>query len=83
LKHLKTQNTSNLFFLFFSEERAKKARDDPEIKIILSDPTIQKVLEAARSDPQAINRAMKDESLRIKLEKLIASGIFNQKESSE
>jgi hypothetical protein len=49
----------------------------------LSDPTIQKVLEAARSDPQAINRAMKDESLRIKLEKLIASGIFNQKESSE
>jgi len=51
--------------------------------MILNDVTIMKVLEAAKSDPTAIQRAMKDSNLRVKLEKLINSGIFSQKKGEK
>jgi len=68
----------------YAEERSQKARNDPEIRMILSDMTVQKVLEAQKTDPSAIQRAMmKDEELKIKFEKLIASGIFSAKGDEE
>jgi len=58
-----------------------RQKNDPEIKLILSDPTVMKVLENSKNDPTSIQRAMKtDSELRRKFEILIASGIFSQKE---
>jgi len=67
----------------YDEERVEKAKNDPEIKMILNDVTIMKVLEAAKTDSSAIQRAMKDSNLRVKLEKLINSGIFSQKKGQQ
>jgi len=49
---------------------------DPEIQAILKDPEVSIVLQRAQTDPQALQRAMADEKIRHKIEKLVASGIL-------
>lgn len=57
-------------------EQVKHAMADPEIQAILTDPTMQKVLQDMSSDPTAANNYLRDPVICSKLEKLIASGIL-------
>jgi stress-induced-phosphoprotein 1 len=56
-------------------ERAEHAMADPEIQNILRDPIIQQVLQDFQTNQKAANEAMRDPTVRSKIEKLIASGI--------
>jgi len=57
------------------KERADHAMADPEIQNILQDPIIRQVLQDFNDNPNAANEAMRDVTIRAKIEKLIASGI--------
>jgi len=57
------------------KERAAHAMADPEIQSILQDPVMMQVLRDFQENPAAANQAMSDPSVRVKLEKLIASGV--------
>lgn len=56
--------------------RAKEAMKDPEIRGILNDPMINKVLKDMQEDPAAGQRAMADPVIWGKIEKLINAGIL-------
>jgi len=58
------------------KERAEHAMADPEIQSILQDPVIRQVLQDFNDNPNAANAAMRDASVRSKIEKLVASGIL-------
>jgi len=58
------------------KERADHAMADPEIQSILQDPVMRQVLQDFSDNPSAASAAMKDISVRTKVEKLIASGIL-------
>lgn len=58
------------------KERAEHAMADPEIQNILQDPIIRQILQDFNDNPNAANDAMKDVTVRTKIEKLIASGIL-------
>jgi len=49
----------------YAEERSQKARNDPEIRMILSDMTVQKVLEAQKNWSKCNSKSY-DERWRIK-----------------
>ena len=57
------------------KERAAHAMADPEIQNILMDPIIQQILQDFQHNPKAANEAMRDATVRKKIEKLIASGV--------
>jgi stress-induced-phosphoprotein 1 len=56
-------------------QRVEEAMKDPEIQAILQDPVIQQVLKDFKESPAAAQRALKDASVRARLEKLVAAGI--------
>lgn len=56
-------------------ERAAHAMADPEIQAILMDPIIRNVLNDFAEDPKSAQAAMKDATVRAKIEKLIAAGV--------
>jgi stress-induced-phosphoprotein 1 len=56
-------------------ERARHGMADPEIQSILSDPVIQQILRDFNENPKAANEAMRNPTVRAKIEKLIASGV--------
>ena len=58
------------------KERAEHAMADPEIQNILQDPIIRQILQDFNDNPNAANEAMRDPTVRAKIEKLIASGIL-------
>jgi len=58
------------------EERAKRAREDPEIRNILMDPTIQQCLKEISEDPRAVARFSRDQHIMSKLNRLIEAGIL-------
>jgi len=58
------------------KERAAHAMADPEIQSILTDPVVNQVLKDFQENPKAANDAMRDISVRSKIEKLIAAGIL-------
>jgi len=58
------------------KERAEHALADPDIQMILQDPIIRQVLQDFNDNPNAAQQAMRDTSVRSKIEKLIASGIL-------
>lgn len=58
------------------KERAEHALADPEIQQILQDPIIRQVLQDLQENPMTAQDAMRDVSVRTKIEKLIASGIL-------
>lgn len=60
-------------------ERAKEAMKDPELRQILQDPTINKVLQDMQSDPKSGQRSLQDPDIRKKIEKLIAAGVLQVK----
>jgi len=57
------------------KEQAAHAMADPEIQGILQDPVMQQVLRDFGESPEAAQQAMKDPSVRAKMNRLIASGI--------
>jgi len=58
-------------------ERLKEAMRDPEIRGILNDMTMQKVLKDMQENPQAAQAAMRDKDIRANVEKLIAAGVLS------
>jgi len=61
------------------EDTIRKAMADPEIRTILSDPIMQKVLQDMQTDPKSAQHYLKDKSILEKLEKLIAAGVLGVK----
>jgi len=57
-------------------ERLKEAMKDPDIRAILNDMTIQKVLKDLQDNPQSAQGALADKDIRAKIEKLIAAGVL-------
>lgn len=57
-------------------DRAAHAMADPEIQAILRDPIINQVLSDLQNRPKYGQDALKDPSVRAKIEKLIAAGIL-------
>lgn len=43
---------------------------------ILQDPVMQSILQQARSDPAALQEHMKNASIRMKVQKLVAAGVI-------
>jgi stress-induced-phosphoprotein 1 len=60
------------------KEQQAHAMADPQIQAILSDPVIQQVLRDFNENPSAAQQAMKDPTMRAKIERLIASGIIER-----
>ncbi len=58
-------------------ERLKEAMRDPEIRGILNDMTMQKVLKDLQENPAAAQAAMADKDIRKNIEKLIAAGVLS------
>mmetsp|Transcript_17534 Transcript_17534/g.24729 ORF Transcript_17534/g.24729 Transcript_17534/m.24729 type:complete len:589 (-) Transcript_17534:83-1849(-) len=58
------------------KERAAHAMADPEIQNILQDPVINQVLKDFQENPNAANEAMRDATVRNKIEKLVAAGVL-------
>lgn len=57
-------------------ERAEHGMADPEIQGILSDPVIRQILQDFQQNPQAAQQAMQNQSVKAKIEKLIAAGVL-------
>lgn len=58
------------------EETLRRAQSDPEVAALLADPILQSLLRQAQDDPRHLQEAMKDTTVRGKIEKLIAAGII-------
>jgi len=58
------------------KERAAHAMADPEIQSILQDPVINQILKDFQENSSAANKAMRDPTVRSKLEKLMAAGVL-------
>lgn len=57
-------------------KRAQEAMKDPEIQQILADPAINEVLKNANSNPEALQAALADPTIRKKITKLMNAGIL-------
>lgn len=57
------------------EETLRRARDDPEIQSILSDPIMNQILQQMQQDPKAIQDHMKNPQVAAKMRKLMQAGI--------
>jgi len=57
-------------------ERLKEAMKDPEIRNILNDMTMQKVLKDLQENPGAAQSALADKDIRAKINKLAAAGVI-------
>jgi len=58
------------------EQTRERLSRDPEIMGIMQDPVMQSILQQAQGDPAALQEHMKNPGIRIKIQKLIASGII-------
>merc|ERR1712115_580392 len=58
------------------KERAAHAMADPEMQSILQDPVINQILKDCQENSSAANKAMRDPTVRSKLEKLMAAGVL-------
>jgi len=58
------------------KEQAAHAMADPEVQAILQDPVTQQLLKDFGENPAAAQQAMRDPTVRAKIEKLIAAGII-------
>ncbi len=58
------------------KERAAHGMADPEIQNILHDPVMKQVLQDFNENPAAAQQAMRDVTVRRKIEKLIAAGVL-------
>mmetsp|Transcript_33646 Transcript_33646/g.49467 ORF Transcript_33646/g.49467 Transcript_33646/m.49467 type:complete len:522 (-) Transcript_33646:451-2016(-) len=58
------------------KERAEHGMADPEIQGILSDPVIRQILQDFNDNPDSAQAAMRNPTVRAKIEKLIAAGVL-------
>jgi len=58
------------------QQTMERIQNDPEIMAILNDPVMQSILNQAKSDPAALQEHMKNASVRIKIQKLVAAGVI-------
>jgi stress-induced-phosphoprotein 1 len=61
------------------EETLQKAMADPEIRQILTDPAMQKILQDMQTDPRAVQDHMSNPVVKAKINKLIAAGVIGVK----
>ncbi|KAI1911381.1 Hsp90 cochaperone [Ophidiomyces ophidiicola] len=57
-------------------ETAERIQRDPEIMAIVQDPVMQSILQQARNDPAALQEHMKNATVRMKIQKLMAAGVI-------
>ncbi|KAJ5175606.1 Heat shock protein sti1 [Penicillium canariense] len=58
------------------QQTMERIQNDPEIMSILQDPVMQSILNQAKGDPAALQEHMKNASVRIKIQKLMAAGVI-------
>ncbi|CAM9636795.1 unnamed protein product [Discosporangium mesarthrocarpum] len=58
------------------KERAAHAYADPEVQAILMDPMVRQVLNDFKDNPTHAQKALQDDGMRAKIEKLVAAGII-------
>ncbi|EPS30967.1 Heat shock protein sti1 [Penicillium oxalicum] len=58
------------------QQTMERIQNDPEIMAILGDPVMQSILNQAKSDPAALQEHMKNASVRMKIQKLMAAGVI-------
>ncbi|KAK2756934.1 Hsp90 cochaperone [Arachnomyces sp. PD_36] len=58
------------------EQTSERIQKDPEIMSILQDPVMQSILQQAKNDPAALQEHMKNPGIRMKIQKLIATGVI-------
>ncbi|KAJ5730938.1 Heat shock chaperonin-binding [Penicillium malachiteum] len=58
------------------QQTMERIQNDPEIMSILQDPVMQSILNQAKSDPAALQEHMKNDQVRIKIQKLMAAGVI-------
>lgn len=59
------------------EQRVQRAIErDPELRQIVSDPTMRLILQQMQSDPQAVQEHMRSPQVAVKIRKLISAGII-------
>ncbi len=61
------------------KERQAHAMSDPQIQLILQDPSVRQVLTDMQENPAYAQKAMSDPLLRGKIEKLVAAGVLQIK----
>ncbi|KAI9790566.1 MAG: Hsp90 cochaperone [Piccolia ochrophora] len=58
------------------EQTMERIQKDPEILSILQDPVMQSILQQAKNDPAALRDHMKNEAIKIKIQRLISAGVI-------
>ncbi|KAL2125010.1 hypothetical protein VTJ04DRAFT_1375 [Mycothermus thermophilus] len=58
------------------EQTRERIMRDPDIMGIMQDPVMQAILQQAQSDPAALAEHMKNQTVRSKIQKLIAAGVI-------
>eukprot|EP01089_Gocevia_fonbrunei_P006017 TRINITY_DN1653_c0_g1_i2.p1 TRINITY_DN1653_c0_g1~~TRINITY_DN1653_c0_g1_i2.p1 ORF type:complete len:546 (-),score=158.34 TRINITY_DN1653_c0_g1_i2:442-2079(-) len=61
------------------EQAVKNAMQDPEIQQILSDPAMRQILSDMESDPKTASYYLKDPTVSVKINKLVAAGVIQVK----
>jgi stress-induced-phosphoprotein 1 len=57
-------------------ERQKRAMEDPDIQRVLTDPTMQTVLQSMKENPASAQKYLSDPAIMDKIELLIAAGVL-------
>ncbi|KAL4951385.1 hypothetical protein BDW69DRAFT_39632 [Aspergillus filifer] len=58
------------------QETMERIQRDPEIMSILQDPVMQSILQQAKGDPAALQEHMKNNQVRLQIQKLMAAGVI-------
>jgi len=58
------------------EQTMERIQKDPDIMSILQDPVMQSILQQAKGEPAALQEHMRNPSIRLKIEKLVAAGVI-------
>ncbi|MCJ1403864.1 Hsp90 cochaperone [Xylographa trunciseda] len=58
------------------EQTMERIQKDPDIMAILQDPVMQSILQQAKGEPAALQEHMRNPSIRLKIEKLVAAGVI-------
>ena len=57
-------------------EQQRRSKEDPEIKALLADPSLNQVLQQISQNPQKANELLSDPAIKDKFDTLVAAGMI-------
>lgn len=57
-------------------EQQRRSKEDPEIKALLADPSLNQVLQQISQNPQKANGLLSDPAIKDKFDTLVAAGMI-------